>query len=322
VNHATGEITPGTWGQGITTAADAPEAVKRVAAHANYVKIQDSFMEREVWLALARESTARGLQVAGHVPFGLTLEEAIENGLTSIEHSLGLAPAFTTRESELRERVMSANGDADRYAALFAADAEAVGEIDDARVRAIAALMVQRGVAVDANLKDLESEAFAASGRWNEDPRLDRLAPDLVTEWRESAGRDFNETSTDHLRVTFAAMPALIARLQDLGVMILAGTDAGAMFDFPATDLHRELALLVGGGLTPMEALQSATRDPARYMGFADSLGIVRADYIADLVLLDADPLQDINNTRHIAAVIRSGRVYDRVALQSMGERK
>jgi len=178
--------------------------------------------------------------------------------------------------------------------------------------------MVQRGVAVDANLKDLESEAFAASGRWNDDPRLADLSPDLVKEWRDAGSRDFNETSTGHLRVTFAAMPGLIARLQDLGVMILAGTDAGAMFDFPATDLHRELMLLVQGGLTPMEALQAATSNPARYMGLADSLGVVRENFIADLVLLDADPLQNIENTRRIAAVIRNGRLYDRSTLQAM----
>jgi imidazolonepropionase-like amidohydrolase len=321
VNHATGEITPSTWGQGITSAADAPAAVERVAAHADYVKIQDSFMQRDVWLALAREARSHGLQVAGHVPFGLDLEEAIDSGFTSIEHSLGLAPAFTTHEHELRSRVM-ATADAGRYNALFAADAEAVGEIDDARLRAVAALMVERGVALDANLKDLESEAFAASGRWNDDPRLARLAPDLVKEWRDGAARDFGETNTKQLRTTFAAMPGIIARLQDLGVMILAGTDAGAMFDFPATDLHRELALLVGGGLTPMEALQSATLNPARYMGLADSLGIVRADYVADLVLLDADPLQNIENTRRIAAVIRNGKLYDRSMLQAMAGRQ
>jgi len=114
-------------------------------------------------------------------------------------------------------------------------------------------------------------------------------------------------------------MPGLVARLQDLGVMILAGTDAGAMFDFPATDLHRELALLVGGGLTPMEALQAATLNPARFLGLDDSLGLVREGYVADLVLLDADPLEEIGNTRRIAAVVRNGTLYDRTAVRAMG---
>ncbi len=322
VNHATGAITPSTWGQGITDAAAAPQAVARVAEHADYVKIQDSFMRRDVWHALAREARARRMPIAGHVPFGLDLEEAIDSGLTSIEHSLGLAPAFTNRERDLRNRVLVQKDDAQRYNALYAADAEAVAHIDSTRVRALAALMVQRGVALDATLKDLESEAFAASGRWNDDPRLEDLAPDLVNDWRNQGAHDFNATSTADLRVTFAAMPALVARLEHLGVMILAGTDAGAMFDFPATDLHRELELLVEGGLTPVEALRSATLDPARYLGLADSLGVIRAGYVADLVLLDADPLQDIHNTRRIAAVIRNGHVLDRAALAGMRERR
>ncbi len=321
VNQEPGDITPTSWGRGIMSAANAAEAVNHLAAKADYLKIQDSFMARDVWFALARQAAARNLKVAGHVPFGLTLEEAIDSGLTSIEHTLGLAPAFTTREAELRSRVMAASA-ADRYPALFAADAEAVGEIDDARVQAIAALMIKRGVALDANLKDLESEAFATSGRWNNDRRLNGLAPELVKEWRDGAARDFSPASLTNLQKTFAAMPALIARLHGLGVMVVAGTDAGAMFDFPGSDLHHELELLVEGGLTPLQALQTATVNPARYMGFADSLGVVRDGFVADLVLLDADPLQNISNTRRIHAVVRDGRIYDRAQLQAMVERK
>jgi imidazolonepropionase-like amidohydrolase len=101
------------------------------------------------------------------------------------------------------------------------------------------------------------------------------------------------------------------------GVEFLAGTDAGCMYCFPGFSLHDELELLVRAGLTPREALQAATRNQARYFGLND-LGTVEPGKLADLVLLEADPLADIKNTRKIAAVVAGGRLLPREALRQM----
>ena len=89
-------------------------------------------------------------------------------------------------------------------------------------------------------------------------------------------------------------------------------------FCFPGFSVHDELALLVEAGLTPMEALQSATRNPARYFDRLADLGTVESGKIADLVLLDADPLQDIRNTQRIGAVVTRGRLLDGAALRKL----
>jgi len=102
------------------------------------------------------------------------------------------------------------------------------------------------------------------------------------------------------------------------GVPILAGTDVGNPFVYPGFSLHDELGLLVEAGLTPAAALRAATLDPARYLGVADSLGSVARGKRADLVLLDADPLADIANTRRIRAVVARGRYLDRAALDAL----
>ena len=102
------------------------------------------------------------------------------------------------------------------------------------------------------------------------------------------------------------------------GVPLLAGTDAPTPFVIPGFSLHDELALLSEAGLAPMDALQTATRNPARYLGLQDSLGTVEKGKIADLVLLDANPLQDIRNTTRIAAVILNGRLLSGLSLQKM----
>ncbi len=111
------------------------------------------------------------------------------------------------------------------------------------------------------------------------------------------------------------------ARTGDLnkaGVKLLVGTDTPQPFVFPGFSLHQELELLVRSGLTPLEALRAATYNPAEYLGALDSLGTVGRAKVADLVLLDADPLSDIRNTRRISTVIANGRVFDRAQLNEL----
>jgi imidazolonepropionase-like amidohydrolase len=100
----------------------------------------------------------------------------------------------------------------------------------------------------------------------------------------------------------------------------MAGTDTPGNFLIPGFALHDELALLVRSGLTPLAALQAATLNPAKFLNLIDSLGTVEAGKIADLVLLDEDPLKDIQNTRKINAVIANGRLFDRRELDRLLE--
>jgi imidazolonepropionase-like amidohydrolase len=106
--------------------------------------------------------------------------------------------------------------------------------------------------------------------------------------------------------------------MQRSGVPLLAGTDTPNPWVIPGFSLHDELTLLVQGGLTPLEALQTATINPARFLGATDSSGAIGPGKLADLVLLDADPLADIHNTSRIAAVILQGRVFTRPALDQL----
>jgi imidazolonepropionase-like amidohydrolase len=106
--------------------------------------------------------------------------------------------------------------------------------------------------------------------------------------------------------------------LRDAGVRLLAGTDTPQPFIYPGFSLHDELALLVKSGLTPLEALRTATYNPAEYLNALDSLGTIAPGKIADLVVLDANPLESIQNTRRIAAVVANGRLFERADLDSL----
>jgi imidazolonepropionase-like amidohydrolase len=99
--------------------------------------------------------------------------------------------------------------------------------------------------------------------------------------------------------------------MMELGVPVLAGTDTGNPYLVPGYALHQELELLVESGLTPLQALRSATHEPAKLLGREDSLGTVAPGKFADLVVLDNDPLRDIRNTRQIHALVVNGRLID-----------
>jgi imidazolonepropionase-like amidohydrolase len=111
---------------------------------------------------------------------------------------------------------------------------------------------------------------------------------------------------------------AITARMQRAGVGLLAGTDLGNPYLAPGFSLHDELAVMVEAGLTPMEALQAATRNPARFLHREHELGTVAEGKRADLVLLDGDPLAGIRNTTRIRAVVARGELYERAALDRM----
>jgi imidazolonepropionase-like amidohydrolase len=124
------------------------------------------------------------------------------------------------------------------------------------------------------------------------------------------------------MRMLLTRYRKLVGDMHSAGVELLAGTDTNPLNPvLPGWGLHEELALLQEAGLSPMSALQTATRNPARYFGILEETGTVEEGKSADLVLLDADPLADIRNTQKIYAVVMRGHYYSRVDLDGMLER-
>jgi imidazolonepropionase-like amidohydrolase len=155
-----------------------------------------------------------------------------------------------------------------------------------------------------------DSAAVPDSGLAYVDERLRGL-------WREQLA-GFPPFPLPVWQALFDHTVALTTILHRAGADVLVGSDLGNPHVYPGSSVHEEMALLVRAGYRPAEALRAATDGPARYLGAADSLGSIVPGQVADLVLLDADPLADIRNTRRIAAVILRGRVLDRARLDSL----
>ncbi|HEU4386286.1 MAG TPA: amidohydrolase family protein, partial [Blastocatellia bacterium] len=151
------------------------------------------------------------------------------------------------------------------------------------------------------------------------DPRRKYLSPELAARWRSAAwmwGAD--NPPLDWKSLQSKGLDRLKA-MHSAGVRVMAGTDIPAPLVYPGFGLHDELQQLVkDAGLTTMEALQSATRSPAEFFKMSDSLGTIEKGKIADLVLLDANPLEDIRNTRSIQAVVQNGKLISKTGIQQI----
>jgi hypothetical protein len=159
--------------------------------------------------------------------------------------------------------------------------------------------------------------AFRGERVISDDGRLRYVPANEVATWRKLwRSEQESETSIPH-RLWEKQLEVVLA-MHQASVPLLAGTDLGGDFIYPGFSLHDELSLFAQAGLTPGEALKTATYNPAKFLGMVDRLGTVEKGKLADLVLLDANPLQDIHNTRKIRAVVLNGRYLDRAALDKL----
>jgi imidazolonepropionase-like amidohydrolase len=161
------------------------------------------------------------------------------------------------------------------------------------------------------------SVAFHDDPNLRNDPRLKYVPSQARTQWASGLK---DETAEDLAlqRSIYKKGVEIVGAMRRAGVEFLAGTDVPYLYLYPGFSLHDELVLLVGAGLTPMEALQAATLNPARFLGKEKELGTIEKGKLADLVLLDANPLADIRNTQTIQAVVVNGRLLDKKALDEL----
>jgi imidazolonepropionase-like amidohydrolase len=150
------------------------------------------------------------------------------------------------------------------------------------------------------------------------DARLKYIPVPVRAGWARRAREQRVPEDIAHQRNLFQRRLELVGEMHRAGVGILAGSDSQNPYCFPGFSLHDDLEWLVKAGLRPLAALQAATRNPAVYLDRLQDFGTVEKGKMADLVLLDADPTQDIRNTRKIAAVVNAGKLFSRAALDKM----
>lgn len=280
---------------GIANAGDARRAIEAAAqSGADFLKIRTN-ASRASYLAIAAEARRVGLPLVGHAPVGVSLLDVADAGHRSIEHGMLLTNSLSP--DELKE-----------IAARFVKNGTHVTPT----------LIAGRGFR---EMPDDEVLAIIDDKAGTRDARRKYVPQSLADNWRRQIEMKKEETRMDWGAIRERNLNAFRA-LHQGGVKMMAGTDLGGPLVYPGFSLHEELELMVKKiGLTPAQALQSATRIPAEFMGMQDSLGTIEKGKIADLVLLTANPLGDITNTRKIAAVVIGGKLIDQAGLRAMLEK-
>jgi imidazolonepropionase-like amidohydrolase len=293
----------------ITTPASAVAAVDSLKTQGvDFIKVQ-SLISHDAYLAAAAEAHKQGLPIVGHVPDKVRIKEVVEAGQKSIEHLMGIFEGCSTQEDKF------IRGEGNLRLLLTTQDQQ--------RCDSLTKLLAQNQIWQVPTLVWQRGGTFLDQRDLKHQP-LDKYVP---VYWRDVTWRRFtDEMMPDLLRDPLALRQEYFTRnlqmvgaLRHAGVPFMAGTDtAPGVYIMPGFSLHDELANFVEAGFTPMESLQTAANNPAKFLGMEASLGSVEPGKIADLVLLSANPLEDIRNTQKINVVIADGRLFDRAALDQI----
>ena len=293
----------------VTTPDSARAAVDQLQSQgADFIKVQ-SVISHDAYLAAAAEAHKQNLPFVGHVPDKVRITEAITAGQKSIEHLMGSFEGCSSEEQKFID------GQGNTQLLLSTTDRKKCSEL--------LALLAKSQTWQCPTLAWQRGGTFLDQRDLAHDP----LAKYVPAYWRDVTWKHFYDEMIPDLQKDplplrkeyFARNLKMVADMHHAGVPFLAGTDtAPAIFVLPGFSLHDELANFVEAGFTPMESLQTATSNPAKFFGTESTQGSIAKGKLADLVLLDADPITDIHNTRKIEAVVANGHLYDRAALDAL----
>jgi imidazolonepropionase-like amidohydrolase len=310
----------------VQNAAEATAAVDQLKKEGvDFIKVQSRLLP-DPYYAIAREAKKQEIRFIGHVPDSITATDASNAGQSSIEHLTGVLLDCSTREDELRQRQLTPPPTHETKAQADARDRQWTKDLLDSYSQ-------ERG--------DKLIQTFLANQTWQvptfpvlvhigfltpatdlkNDPKMKYVPKKTQDTWQQGRDEQIDHRSQEEFELRAEVVQRslqIVGKMNAAGVPIMAGTDSTAPNVIPGFSLHEDLAYLVQAGLTPLQALQAATAGPAEFLHRTAEQGTIAAGKRADLVLLDANPLEDIHNTQKIRAVILDGRLLDRPDLDAL----
>jgi len=309
---------PGSWPVG--KPGEGKAAIDRVKGEGwEFAKVY-TWLSRKAYFEIADEAKKMGVEFEGHQPWGITPIEASNAGQRTIEH-LGDYTWSMSANADAMIKTLNECPDADFPTMYLTTQRDALKTYDPKKAARINRVFVKNGTWQCPTLITLTNISTLSDPLHQQDPRLKYVPESFASEWRSGVDGRFNiikPEGFDAAKEVVQGCKRIVGDMNREGVGILAGTDCGNPFCYPGFSLHEEMAIFVECGMTPLEALRTATINSARYMKQESQRGTVEVGKLADLALLDANPLTDIKNTTRVRAVVQGGRLFRRSDLDNL----
>jgi imidazolonepropionase-like amidohydrolase len=274
----------------------------------DYVKLYDSKISGDLYLKTIEQAERRGLITSGHMPFTVQLEETIAAGIDGIEHLYYIMKGCSSLESEITVKLSNDEiGFWDAMPLLQQTYEDSTAQktfrrLKDSKVFVVPTLHIGKTLSY---LDEVDHD---------DDPYLKYMGAGIIETYqgRIDAARKATPQTILNRKKLDTFFGELTESLSDAGVKLLAGSDSGAYnsYTYPGISLHKELEALVACGLSPLEALRASAYNGSLFLKQEADYGTVVEGKISDLVLLNANPLQDIANTKNIYLVLQGQKIY------------
>ncbi len=282
----------------------------------DFIKIYDSTLSEDIFLEILHQAEARGLKTTGHIPMSVMLEDALDAGIDGVEHLYYVLKGTSSKEQEITDLVR--NGKLNFWDAVR----QLLDSYDEEKADKLFQKMAGKKVAVTPTLYIDEVLSFLHDVDHSDDVELNFIGQEIQKTYarRLNAALKRSEASKKFEAELHHKFKSMIKPMFDANVMLLTGSDNGAYnsYVYAGSSLHKELEKFVESGLTPTETLQSSIINGATFFGVQDSISTIQVGKKGDLLILNANPLQDIKNTTSIETVVHNGKSYSQKELQQL----
>jgi imidazolonepropionase-like amidohydrolase len=314
----------GVWAGSIpvVTPSDVTHALDSLQKiHVDFVKIYDSKISHDAYLEIIRQAKKRGMRVTGHMPFTVELKEAAALGMDGSEHLYYVFKACSSKEDSITEVIQKSEHTA-RPIGLFAALPALYNTFDSVKAEKLFKYLAAKKFSITPTLFISETLAGIKTTDHSHDSMLAYIDPKIQATYQgRIRGAKRQSDASGRFRDKYEALcTSLVPKMYAAGVNVVAGSDCGASnsYVYPGSSLHGEVKLLVAAGLTPAQALTTATVNGAKFFGVEKFFGSLQKGKCSDMVILDNDPLNDINAIDQIGSVISHGKLYSRSDLDAL----
>ncbi|WP_136468110.1 amidohydrolase family protein [Flagellimonas onchidii] len=295
----------------INTALDSLEKLR-----VDFVKLYDSRISGEHYLKTIEQAETRGLITSGHMPFTVTLNETIDAGLDAVEHLYYIMKGCASNEVEITEKLKS------KEIGFWQAMPALMDNYADSTAQKTFQKLKDQQVFVVPTLHIGKTLSYLDEIDHSDDTYLKFMGDGLIQTYQGRINRALNASEKvrrDRKKLD-AFFGQLAKALNDAGVGLLAGSDSGAYnsYTYPGISLHEELKEMVENGISPLDALRTSAPNGAKFLKKSTDYGSISKGKIAELVILDANPLENIENTQKIYAVLKGGTLFTEKQLNDL----